>query len=260
MNTWTEKSFAVAKDNNYLDDLSFIYPVNQNETENRIEKERIKEIEKLLHSRNPAELIKFLIKLERFPFDDPYIGFIRHFNNALDKNPKTVDRIFQRLQLLTIKGIVEGINRPKSASRKFGNYFIAWVHKQYKTVSEEEFLKSKNKICALKGGDKTLALFAKKYLKYDRKKGLDFVLKAGYTYIIGEAKFVGHSGGTQDKSVREVISLVKGKKLEKVVKVGVVDGVPWVASSTLYKSLHKLKSEHTIVSALLFEKFIKSLH
>jgi len=259
MNTWTEKSFEAAKEKGYLDNLSLIYPVDQNEIEERIERDKIKEIGKFLHARQPAELITFLIKLERFPYDDPYVGFIRHFNDALYKNPKTVDRIFKRLQLLKIKGIVAGINRPKSASRKFGHYFSAWLHKQYKTVDEQNFLKSTSGIVVLKGGDNALALFAKKYLNYDRKKGLDFVIKSGKTYIIGEAKFVGHSGGTQDKSVREVISLVKGKRLENIIKVGVVDGVPWVASSTLYKSLHKLRPDQMILSALLFKKFIESL-
>lgn len=259
MNIWTEKSFEISKKHGYLDKISEIYPINQTEGENRIDENSIKEIRKLLNIHKPKELISYLIKLERFPFDDPYVGFIRHFKEALSKNPRTVKRIFKRLKTLGVTGIVEGINRPKSSSRKFGHYFSYWIHKQYKVLSEDNFLKTNNGIVALDGGDKKLKDFAKKYLNYDRKKGLDFVIKVKNIYVIGESKFVGHSGGTQDKSVREVKNLVKERKIINVIKVGLVDGVPWVASSTLYKSLHELKPNQYIMSALCLDEFLKFL-
>lgn len=259
MNKWTEKSFKVAKEKGYLDNITDIYPINNTGEEDRVNKNQIIEIEKLIKSHKPKELILLLLKLDRFPFDEPYIGFVRHFKEALDHNPKTLKRIFDRLKQIGVKEIVKGINRPKSSSRKFGNYFSAWFSKQHKIVNVETLLKSNKGIYILEGGDKALAIFAKKYLKYDRKKGLDFVIKVNNTYIIGEAKFVSHSGGTQDKSVREVIHMVKGKKLPNVILVGVVDGVPWVASSTLSKSLHKLKENQHIMSALCFNEFLQNI-
>ncbi|MFA4975264.1 MAG: hypothetical protein WC839_02750 [Candidatus Paceibacterota bacterium] len=260
MNIWTEKSFEIAKKQGYLDKISEIYPINQTGGENRIDENSIKEIRKLLNVHKPKELISYLIKLKRFPFDDPYIGFIRHFEEALSRNPKTVKRIFKRLETLGVDGIIEGINRPKSASRKFGHYFSHWIHKQYKVLPEDKFLKINNGIVSLEGGDKKLKDFAKKYLNYDRKKGLDFVIKVKNVYIIGESKFVSSPGGTQDKSVREVKNLVKERKILKVIKVGLVDGVPWVASSTLYRSLHELKPDQYIMSALCFDEFLKFLN
>lgn len=259
MNIWAEKSFEIAKKRGYLDKISEIYPVNNNIEENRINENSVKEIKKLLSIHKPEKLISYLIKLERFPFDDPYIGFIRHFEGALSKNPKTVERIWKRLKALNVDGIIGGINRPKSASRKFGHYFSHWIHKQYKISSEKDFLKINKGIAVLDGGDKKLKEFARKYLGYDRKKGLDFVIKVKNIYMIGESKFVSHSGGTQDKSIREVLGLVKGNKNPKLIKVGLVDGVPWVASSTLYKSLHELKHDEYIMSAICFNDFLKSL-
>jgi len=259
MNTWVEKSFQIAKSQGYLDKISEIYPINNGGEENRTDQDSVLEIKKLLKIHKPKKLISYLIKLERFPFDDPYIGFIRHFEDALSKNPKTVGRIWKRLKGLGVEGIIEGINRPKSASRKFGHYFSHWIHKQYKVLSEKDFLKTNKGIIVLDGGDKKLKEFAKKYLNYDRKKGLDFILKVKNIYVIGESKFVGHSGGTQDKSVREVINLVKENKIPKIFKVGLVDGVPWVASSTLYRGLHELKDDEYIMSALCFNAFLKSL-
>lgn len=256
MNIWVEKSFEVAKGKGYLDKISEIYPVNYDDKKGKINEEVIKEIKKLLDTHQPKELINYLIGMDRFPFDDPYVGFLRHHKDALSDNPKTLERLWKRLECLGTKGIVEGINKPKSASRRFGHHFSKWLHSQYETLSQEEFLKSKNRIVVLKGGDQKLKKFAKDFLGYERKKGLDFVIKTGNIFVIGESKFVGHSGGTQDKSVREVVSLVKESKIKNVTKVGLVDGVPWVASSTLYKSLHELKSEENIMSVLYLNEFL----
>jgi len=258
MNIWAEKSFKIAMEDKYLDRVLEIYPVNFGEKENLLDKNSIKEIKKLLDTHKPKELIYFLIKQKRFPFDDPYIGFFRHFEEALDKNPKTTSRIWNKLKNIGLEGIIEGINRPKTASRKFGHYFAHWIHKKYKILNVDDFLKNDKGIVALEGGDKKLKEFSKQYLGYDRKKGLDFVVKVKDIYVIGESKFVGQSGGTQDKSVREVISLVKNNSNRKFIKVGLVDGVPWVASSTLYKSLHNLDKNEHIMSALCLGDFLRS--
>ena len=259
MNTWTEKSFEIAKNHGYLDKISEIYPVNQTNIENRVDDDSVKVIKNLLNKHKPKELISYLIKFKRFPFDDPYVGFIRYFEDALYKNPKTVARIYKKLTVLGLEEIIEGVNRPKSTSRKFGHFFSHWIHKQYKVLQENDFLKTKKGIVILDGGDKKLENFAKKYLNYNRGKGLDFIVKVKNIYVIGESKFVSSPGGTQDKSVREVKNLVKEKKVPKVIKVGLVDGVPWVASSTLYRSLHELKANENIMSALCFDDFLESL-
>lgn len=259
MNIWTEKSFKIAKENRYLDKISIVYPVNLSEEENIVNDDSRKEIKRLLNIHSPKKLISYLLKFKKFPFDDPYVGFIRSFEDALSTNPKTVRRICKRLKSLDTEEIIEGINRPKSASRKFGHYFSHWIHKQYKVLSENKFLKTNRGIVVLEGGDKKLKEFAKKYLNYDRRKGLDFVVKIRDIYVIGESKFVSSPGGTQDKSVREVMSLVKNNSDEKFIKVGLVDGVPWVASSTLYRSLHDLETNEYIMSALCFNDFLKSL-
>lgn len=257
MNTWTEKSFELAKEKGYLDKIFKIYPVEQNGSENLVDDEMKEKIKEFLNNKNAKDLIAFLITFKRFPFDEPYLGFLRHFNEALEKNPKTKERILIRLQKIGIQGIIDGINRPKSASRKFGKYFSFWIQNNFKVLEEKEFLIKNQGIYVLKGGDKKLANYARKYLKYDRKKGLDFVIKVNNIHVIGEAKFVSHSGGTQDKSVREVVNLVKDKK-PTCILVGLIDGVPWVSNSTLSKSLHDLKEDQYIMSALFFKEFLQN--
>lgn len=256
MNNWTEKSFALAKEKGYLDRIFKIYPIEQSDSENIVEEDLKKEIKNLLDTHKPKELIKLLLTFKRFPFDEPYIGFLRHHKESLDKNPLTIKRIFERLQKINFQGIVDGINRPKSASRKMGNSFTSWLYKNFKVLDEAQFVDSNTGIVVLHGGDRKLANFAKKYLKYDRKKGLDFVIKKDKTYIIGEAKFVSNVGGTQDKSVREVIGLIKYDTKNKFIIVGLIDGVPWVSTSALSKSLHELKENQHIMSALYLKDFL----
>lgn len=258
MNIWTEKSFKIAMDNGYLDSIYNIYPVDQRGVENRISQDEIREIKELLDADKWEELISKLLKINRFPFDDPYIGFLRYEKDALTKNPKTLTRLAEHLKELNIEGIVSGINRPKSASRKFGNYFQKWLYQNFKTLDEENFLASKKGVFALEGGDKKLALFAKKYLLYNRKKGLDFVVKVNNLYVIGESKFTSSIGGGQNNSLSELMNLIKPSN-KKCVTVGLLDGVHWVAFSAKSKDLHNLNENENIMSTLLFKDFIKHL-
>lgn len=259
MNIWVEKSFKLARKNGYLDRISEVYPIDISDIEDNVTQNDEYQIKELLRKKDKKGLILFLVKMKKFPFDEPYIGFIRIFNDAIDKNPKTIDRIFERLETLGLEEIINGINRPKSASRKFGSYFSKWLRKKYRSTSNfEEFLKSEDKLIILNAGDSNLRKFARKYLDFDRKKGLDFIFKVNKNYVIGETKFVSANGGTQDKSVREVLSMVKGKT-SKATIISILDGVPWVGTSELYKSLHDLNKDQNIMSLLLLDDFLKTL-
>lgn len=260
MNIWANKSFKIAKGKGYLDKLSKIYPVDDGTGEIvPVDNKIIKHIKQLFTSKKREELLLYLLDFKRFPFDDPYVGFLRHDIKAIKNNPQTINRLWVKLTNLGLVEIIQGISRPKSASRKFGQYFSNWLKTEFPTLSEKDFISSKKKIAVLSGGDVSLQKFAKDNLGYSRSKGLDFVVKVKNNFVIGEAKFVSHSGGTQDKSVREAIDFVSGVKVnQNVLKVAVIDGVPWVGSSSLYKSLKDLDIDRNVMSALLLKKFFKS--
>ncbi len=263
MNKWVNKSIKLADSNGYLDKLMDVYPINLTLTRSIGTTEENK-IKKAFSKRNSKELISVLLNLERFPIDDAYIGFLRKDKNALIKNPKTVKRIGDRLLKIGLKEIIIGASRAKAPSRQVGQMFRKWLYGLgYPVLNETDFLKN-HKIAILEGGDTALANFAKKKLSYSGKKGLDMVLKVRDKFIIGEAKFITTSGGTQDKSFREGISFIK-RKNKNINRIAILDGVVWLVSKkkrknkklSLYNTVINLGNNKIALSALLLKDFIR---
>jgi len=75
MNKWVEKSINLASSNGYLDKLTDVYPVNLSLIRS-LKNENIEEIKNLFQSKKIKKLISFLLDLEKFPVDDPYVGFL----------------------------------------------------------------------------------------------------------------------------------------------------------------------------------------
>lgn len=264
MNKWVQNSFKLAVSRGYLDKLSNIYPVDTT-VRREVGRKAEGSIIHAFKSGNRKELILTLLRLDRFPIDDPYIGFIRKDKSALDKNPITFTRISKRIQTLGLKGILEGVRRPESSSRKMGQMFKKWLHGLgYPVLTADQILKTKARVAVLTGGDTSLKKFAKQELGYRGDKGLDLVLKVGKRFIVGEAKFISTSGGTQDKSFRETMNFVRHKD-HHAIRIAVVDGVVWAQVSVtkknrknLYQTITNLKEGQIALTALLLKKFINS--
>ncbi len=264
MNTWIKKSIELANSNGYLDKLSNVYPVNIG-VGREINQKKRKDIEVAFKNKNKKELILTLLELERFPFDDPYVGFIRKDPKALDKNPATTKRISERLFRTGLEGIIDGSLRPSSSSRQMGQMFQKWLYKlNYPILKPDNFLTTKSQVAILAGGDKALKEFAHKKLGYKGPKGLDLVFKVGDKFVIGEAKFISTSGGTQDKSFRETINFIK-KKDKKTIRIAVIDGVVWLSANkaarkakNLYQTVRNLSNNQIALSSLLLNDFLKS--
>lgn len=262
MNKWVQKSFESANSHGYLDNLSDIYPVDTT-IKRQIDAKAKNAIVNAFKIGDKKELILTLLRLDRFPIDDPYIGFIRKDKDALDKNPKTFKRISKRIQALGLKGILEGVSRPESSSRKMGHMFKKWLYGLgYPVLPADQILKTRVKIAILTGGDAALKDFAKKELSYKGDKGLDLVIKIGKRFIIGEAKFISASGGTQDKSFRETMNFIRHKD-PRVIRIAIIDGVVWASAGgknnlkSLYGTIRNLKSGQIALSALLLKEFLK---
>ncbi|RLC37807.1 hypothetical protein DRH29_00090 [candidate division Kazan bacterium] len=266
MNKWVKKSLDLAASPGYLDKLHDIYPVDISVVR-QIGSQVEQSIKAAFKSRNKERLITTLLDLERFPIDEPYVGFIRKNRAALGRNPKTVRRIYRRLEELGLPGILEGVSKPPSPSRKMGPAFKKWLHSLgYPVLSAREILETREKIAVLSGSDAALKKFAKHELGYRGGKGLDLVMKVGETFLIGEAKFMSTGGGTQDKSFRESLRFVKSSS-GNAIRIAVMDGIAWARpfqqrsskSLTLYKSVEKLGEKQVVLSALLLKQFINSL-
>lgn len=254
---WIKRSKKIAERPGYLDDLQEIYPIHGKER--IVEEEAEKAVRKAYESHNKLKLIESLIKLEKFPIDNPYVSLLKNFKKfGLKSYPKTIKEISKELYDMKLNMLLHRCKEPKKTSRRYGPVFRDWLKKHYKFLSEEEFEKSNRGSIFLNGGDKKLKTYANNNLDLKYEKGLDFVGKKNGTYFVGEAKLISTSGGTQNASFKEVVQLIKNKS-GKAIKIGVMDGYIWVDKnciSNIKKSIHK---KSVCLSAFLFKKFIKTL-
>ena len=92
MNYWTKQSIELANQRNYLDLLYKIYPMSHN-----LRREITSEVEEKLfkyHSeRKKKKLLNLLLDQEVFPIKDSYIAYLKRDRTAIERNPKTVNRI-----------------------------------------------------------------------------------------------------------------------------------------------------------------------
>ncbi len=264
MNKWTKKSIKLAKSKFYLDRLLAIYPPDEISRGKFIEEES-PALKQLFREKNCIKLIKELIRLKKhgfkFPIENPYISFLTHYEDAIDKNPTTVKKICNKLFEMDYDELKERLESPKKASRRIGPMFKMWLKNHFNFLDVDKFIKTDDKITFLNGGDKFLKEFAKMELKCrfrELSKGLDFVAKIiNKKYIIGAAKFITDFGGSQDNQFNEAVSLVKETKCPSyVIKVSIIDGVSWLGGE-MKSTLERLKKDEFCFSALLLEEFLK---
>ena len=264
MNKWVQESISLVSKELYLDKLLEIYPPDEISREKIIEKES-PSLKQLFQEKDCIKLLKELISLKKhgfkFPIENPYISFLSHYEDAIEKNPRTIQKICDKLFEMNYDKLKEKLESPKKASRRIGPMFQTWLKTRFDFLDIDEFKKTNNKIIFLNGGDKFLKEYAKKELKCkfrELSKGLDFVSRIhNKKYIIGTTKFITDFGGSQDNQFKEAVSLVKETQCPpNVIKVAVIDGVAWLGGE-MKSTLERLKKDEFCFSALLLEEFIK---
>lgn len=269
MNKWTKKSIDFARENNYLDKLFSIYNIELDFTNREISNELLSLIKKKYDDKDYEGLILTLFQSSKFPIDYAYVGFLRIFRESLSNNPKTVKRIGGYLvDKMTYKDMIALLQAPKKSSRKVGPMFRKWVEdgglganiKVFRPGEENDFLKAKTGV--LCESDSKLKSFAERYLGFKRTdKGVDLIAKVGNNFIVGEAKFISASGGTQDKSFKDIKSLFNSNTWSKtkynVIPVGILDGVPYILEGHYTDDLSH--DNWNIMSVLFLQDFIESL-
>lgn len=256
MNKWVSQSIEIANSRGYLDKLHEVYPVDQ-ESWRGISVEIKTELEKAYKSGDNVSLIKQLLKLPKFPIDDPYVAFLRKNDIFLEYNPITVNLIANRVRALGFKAVIEAIEEPKAISRRISTFFGKWiVDIGYPLLSESQFEKYDEGIAFLRGKDKQLKDFANRKLKCTLGKGLDFIVKVKGKYIIGEAKFLTDYGGGQNANFESALKMLKGKQ-GIANRIAIFDGVVWIrGNNKMHKAVCKLKEP--VLSALLLKDFLRS--
>lgn len=257
MSKWSNLSIEYANQSSYLDDLFQVYPTIP-EGIRDIDEKAWAEVEKAFNKKDNDLLIRQLLTFNLFPIKDSYIAYLKRDSSAIERNPRTINRICGRLYEMGLDKIFERCSEPKETNRQIGPMFREWLRKKslgITPVDLNKFLANKND-AILDGSDKSMMDFAKDDLGYNHNKGLDFVGRFNGKYVIGEAKFLTDFGGHQNAQFNDAISTVKAKKVN-AVKVAILDGVLYIkGNNRMYKSITQTYKNYNIMSALVLREFL----
>jgi len=261
MNIWTQRSIDFANQRNYLDELFKVYPTIP-EGIRDINKYKWEQVEIAFKNKDAKQLLKSLLNLELFPIKDSYVAYLKRDEGAIDRNPKTVQRLSSALFGMELSEIYEKCSQPKETNRQIGPMFRNWLRTGvlgFPLVSDEsKFLKSSSD-AILDLSDNGLSKFAQKYLNYKNDKGLDFVAKINNQYVVGEAKFLTDFGGHQNAQFNDAIRLVKNKDI-KAITIAILDGVPYIEGrNKMSRFIRDNAGKYNIMSALVLKEFLYQL-
>src|SRR3989338_5238538 len=238
MNRWIKLSIEYANQRSYLDDLFKVYPTIP-EGIRDINEEIWADVEKHFNRKNNDNLIRELLKLNLFPIKDSYIAYLKRDDSAIDRNPRTINRICGRLYEMGLDKIFERCSEPKETNRQIGPMFREWLRKKSLGIAPVDLtqFKSNKNDAILDASDKVMMDFARDELGYTHNKGLDFVARFNGKYIIGEAKFLTDFGGHQNAQFNDAISTLKAKGVS-AIKIAILDGVLYIkGNNKMYKSI-----------------------
>lgn len=282
MNFWTNRSFNLYDAPNYLDMLHLVYPMLDNDIRELSTpvKEKLR-----VHftNRNNHELFKLLLEQDKFPIKDSYKAFFGRVKKAelddiINNNPKTIERICERIYKDGYDKMIERITEPKETNRQIGPMFSNWQKDTYPSYTDpHKFINSKEKVAIFSSSDAGLVQFATNYLGCklpigtdSKEKGLDLVAKVnnnGKTFfVIGEAKFLTDFGGHQNAQLNDALNLILFANFNhnnnvNVIRIAILDGVCWIKTSKdkMVNRLSMLPDDKIAVSSLLLNDFFDSL-
>lgn len=260
MNRWIELSIEYANQRSYLDDLFQVYPTIP-EGIRDIDEEKWANIEHAFNSKDNVNLIRELLRLELFPIKDSYVAYLKRDKSAIERNPRTVNRICGRLYEMGLDQIYAKSFEPKETNRQIGPMFRGWLRKKSLGISPinlTDFLANDND-AILDASDSVMMKFARDNLGYQHNKGLDFLARFNHKYIIGEAKFLTDFGGHQNAQFNDAISTIDSKGV-KAIKVAILDGVLYIkGKNKMYKTITTTYNSFNILSALVLREFLYNL-
>lgn len=259
MNYFTEQSIELANQRDYLDQLFTVYPLSPDSI--RVIDDGVwSRVENNFRSGNNVELFRSLLDLELFPVKDGYVPYFRRDRSAIERNPRTVNRICGRIRELGLDKLYEKCTQPKETNRQMGPLFRRWVESGtlgLSPIPESEFMANTSD-AILAGSDAQLMNFAQTHLGYTRNKGVDFIARFNNTYVIGEAKFISDEGGHQNDQFLDAMTTLESETAANVRNVAILDGVLYIPSrKKMYTDI--TNKDVPVMSALLLRDYLYSL-
>jgi hypothetical protein len=255
MNPWSQKSIELANTTNYLDQLQLIYPIE--EADRNISPDILESISKAFRDGDTLKLLTELLDLDKFPYKDSYVSFLRKDRTSISRNPQTVQRIIDTLYKMGLDEILEGVQEHKESNQRRGTQFRSWAMRNFERAKLSDFTRSREGILILDASEAQSKEFCRSTLHIDFEKAPDLVSKVGEKYVVGEAKFSSDSGGNQDGAFRDGIELVTNTT-GRAFKVFLLDGVIWLGKKG--RAITAIQhSTAPIFSATLLPKFFEEL-
>lgn len=260
MNYWTKLSIEYASQRSYLDDLFHVYPTIP-EGIRDIHPEFDERVKHFFDAGDNVNLIDALLDGNLFPIKDSYTSFLRKDRKALQRNPKTVDRLAGRLYEMGFEEMKQRYSQPKETNRQIGPMFRNWLLKKslgLEPICAEDFLSTKDN-AILDSSDNECMSLAKEHFNYNRNKGLDLVARFNGKYVLGEAKFITDEGGHQNAQFEDAIKLVQDTSI-KAVRIAILDGILYLKSrSKMHRFITDEYNDFNIMSSLLLRDFLYQL-
>lgn len=176
LNYWTELSIEYANQRSYLDDLFKVYPTIP-EGIRDIDANIWSNIENYYLQKDNIMLINELLKLDLFPIKDSYVAYLKRDKSAIERNPKTVNRICGRIYEMGLEKLYERCSEPKETNRQIGPMFKHWINQKslgINAISPEKFMENSDDAVLL-ASDSVMQQFAREKFNYMHNKGLDFI-------------------------------------------------------------------------------------
>ena len=263
MNKWVEKSIEIANAHGYLDKLSMIYPADVLPRRPLGNFDR-QEIKSLYDAGDSKSLVRFLLGLTKrghpFPIEHPYASIFRQKPQLIPENPAVFQKLEKIIMSMPLEDVIRGITRPIDLNRVMGQAFQNWLVKYFPDrgipVLPLAQFRSYNDSAFLDGKDAKILDYVSRELGYSLTRGRDLLYKIDDRYVLGEARFLSTSGGSQSRDLNETIDFIKRIK-GKVSGIGIIDGIIWFNRSYVNR-LSNLGSDEPALTVLLLEEFLKS--
>lgn len=260
LNEWILKSIELFENTPYLDNLLEVYPL-QTAVPNHLDERLKRRIISSHQGRRTSELIDILQGEVKFPYDEPLAYLIKEVANCKEANPLQINRIALTLYAMTADELVIRLESAPKLNTQMGPMFTNWLRNKFELLNIHDFKESTKGVYVLNSSEEDGKTFVNDVLNQNLQKRPDLVAKVNETYIVGEAKWIGRSGGNQNNQVRDVLDFCKDQR-GSVIRIGIIDGFPWATKKTNNSIINDKVNvsvqefPYDIASALLLEEYL----